>query len=113
MRLARPPHGYSTSGERHSAARDLHHLEGLDDVAFLDVLEVAQHQTTLEALADLGGVVLLALERRQVEVVRHHGAVPEDPHLGVATEHTAGDHAAGDVAELGRAEDRTDLRLSQ
>src|SRR6478736_273561 len=96
-----------------SAARDLAHLERLDDVAFLDVLEVAQHQTTLEALADLGGVVLLALERLQVQVVGDDGAVADDADLGVAPDHAAGDHATGDVADLGRAEDRTDLRLAQ
>src|SRR6478752_9070843 len=98
---------------RRSAAGDLPHLERLDDVAFLDVLEVAQHQTTLEALADLGGVVLLALERLQVQVVGDHGAVPQDAHLGVATDHTTDDHAAGDVADLRRAEDRADLRLAE
>src|SRR6478735_9120240 len=96
-----------------SAAGDLPHLERLDDVALPDVLEVAQHQTALEALADLGSVVLLALERRQVEVVGDHGAVPEDPHLGVATDDPADDHAARDVADLRRAEDRADLRLAE
>src|SRR3954447_20873692 len=96
-----------------SAAGDLSHLERLDDVALPDVLEVAQHQTTLEALTDLGRVVLLPLERGQVEVVGDHGAVPEDPHLGVATDDPAGDHAARDVADLRRAEDRTDLRLAE
>src|SRR4051812_7023445 len=96
-----------------SAAGDLHHLEGLDDVALLDVLEVAQHQTTLEALADLGGVVLLTLERREVEVVGHDGAVADHPDLGVAADQAAGDHTTGDVADPGAAEDRTDLRLAQ
>src|SRR6478736_4802787 len=98
---------------RRSAAGDLPHLEGLDDVAFLDVLEVAQHQAALEALADLGGVVLLALQRGEVEVVGHHAAVADDPDLGVAADQAAGDHTTGDVADLGAAEDRTDLRLAQ
>src|SRR6188472_1089231 len=49
-------------------ARDLTHLEGLHDIAFLDVLEVPEHQTALEALADLGRVVLLPLQRGEVEV---------------------------------------------
>src|SRR3954452_466279 len=96
-----------------SSPRDLAHLEGLHDIAFLDVLEVAQDQTALEALADLGDVVLLAAQRGQVEVVRHDRAVPDHPHLRVAADHAAGDHAAGDVADPGRAEDRTDLRLAQ
>src|SRR3954451_8244136 len=94
-----------------SVPGDLAHLEGLDDVALLDVLEVPQHQTALEALADLGGVVLLPLERGQVEVVGDDGAVADHPHLGVASDHATGHHAAGDVADLRRAEDRTDLRL--
>src|SRR5687767_7380458 len=88
-----------------SAARDLAHLEGLDDVADLDVLVVAQHQTALESLADLGGVVALPTERGQVEVVRDDVAVSEQPDLGVTSYDARGDHAAGDVAGLGRAED--------
>src|SRR3954452_9431364 len=96
-----------------SGARDLAHLEGLDDVADLDVLEVPEHQTTLEALADLGRVVLLPLERGQVEVVGDHGTVAQHPGLGVAPDDPAGDHATRDVADLGRAEDLTDLRLPE
>src|SRR5215210_5404152 len=42
-----------------SAARDLPHLERLDDVADPDVLVVPEHQTAFEALADLGDVVPL------------------------------------------------------
>src|SRR3954466_13451278 len=48
-----------------SGARDLLHLEGLHDVALLDVVEPLQDQTALEALADLGDVVLLALQGRE------------------------------------------------
>src|SRR6478735_8638415 len=96
-----------------SCPRDLLHLVSLDDIAFLDVVEPTQDQTTLEALADLGRVVLLPLERGEVQVVRHDGAVADQAHLGVASDQAAGDHATGDVADLGAAEDRTDLRLSQ
>src|SRR4051812_39702681 len=106
-------HHMMKQGRNGSAPRDLLHLEGLDDVALLDVLVVPQDQTTLEALADLGRVVLLALQRSQVEVVRHDGAVADQPYLGVAPDHAAGDHAARDVADLRRAEDRTDLRLAE
>src|SRR6202008_4791991 len=49
----------------------------------------------------------------QVDVVGDHGAITDDAHLGVASDDTRGDHAAGDVADLGRAEDRTALRLTQ
>src|SRR4029079_4890216 len=40
-------------------------------------------------------------------------AVADDPHLRVAPDHTTGDHASRDVADLGRAEDRADLRLAE
>src|SRR3954463_221026 len=97
-------------GRTNSAPRNLPHLEGLDDVALLDVLVVPQDQTALEALADLGGVVLLPLQRREVEVVGHARAVADHPDLGVAPDHAPDDHAAGDVADLRRTEDRADLR---
>src|SRR6478735_4051593 len=96
-----------------SCARNLLHLVSLNHIAFLDVVEPTQDQTTLEALADLGSVVLLPLERGEVQVVRHDGAVADQAHLGVASDQAAGDHATGDVADLGAAEDRADLRLSQ
>src|SRR3954452_8170065 len=92
-----------------SAARDLLHLVGLDHIAFLDVVEALDDQTALEALADLRGVVLLALQGRQVGTLDDHCAVADDTHLGVAPDHAAGDHAAGDVADLGGPEDRPDL----
>ena len=44
-----------------SAAGDLALLEGLDDVALLEVLEVGQADAALEALAHLADVVLEAL----------------------------------------------------
>src|SRR6478672_2537790 len=108
-----PANGVPPTCTAGSGARDLAHLERLHDIAFLDVLEVAEHQTTLEALADLRRVVLLPLQRGQVEVVGDHGTVADHAHLGVATDQAAGDHAARDVADLGRAEDRADLRLAE
>src|SRR3546814_20193 len=85
----------------------------LHDIADLDVLEVLENQTTLEALADLGRVVLLPLERGQVEVVRDNVAVAQHARLGVTANGAVDDHAACDVAGLGRAEDLADLRLAQ
>src|SRR4051794_31218411 len=96
-----------------SGPRDLLELEGLHDIALLDVVVAADHQTALEALADLGDVVLLTPQRRQVGALDHDGAVADQTHLGVAPQQAAGDHAAGDVADLGAAEDRADLRLAQ
>src|SRR3954454_24152037 len=93
-----------------SGARLLAHLEGLDHVADLRRAEPAQGHTTLEALADLGGVVLEPAQRADRDIVGHHGAVPQDAGLGVAAEETGADHTAGDETDLGRAEDLADLR---
>src|SRR6476620_6155398 len=112
----RSPPGYPGELRRlvdGSATRDLAHLEGLHDIPDLDVLVVLQHQTALEALADLGRVVLLPLQRGEVEVVRHDRTVAQQARLGVAPEQATGDHAAGDVADLRGAEDLADLRLAE
>src|SRR4051794_17904991 len=90
--------------------RLLAHLEGLDHVADLRGAEAAQRQTTLEALTDLGGVVLEPLERADRDVVRHHDTVAQDARLGVAADDAGADQTAGDVADLGRTEDLADLR---
>src|SRR2546423_9865577 len=89
-------------------ARLLAHLVGLDDVAYVDVVVVAERQTTLEPVADLGRVVLEPLERRDGEVLRHHRVVAQQPGLAVAPEETRPDDAAGDVADPGRTEDLAD-----
>src|SRR6478735_4365947 len=121
--LSSPSHGTHAMGrvrspaspgnQSRSGAGDLPHLEALHDVALLDVVEAAERQTALEALADLGHVVLLPAQRRQVEVVGRHVAVADEPRLGVATDDTARDHAAGDVADLAGAEDLADLGLAE
>src|SRR4051812_33427709 len=94
-------------------ARLLAHLEGLDHVADLRRAEPAQRQTTLEALADLGGVVLEPAQRADRDVLRHHDTVAQDARLGVAADETGADHTAGDETDLGRAEDLADLRGAQ
>src|SRR6266545_1888848 len=96
-----------------SVPRDLAHLERLDHVPDLDVAVAGQHQTALESLADLVHVVLLAAQRRQVEVVRDHGVVAQQPGLGVAPDDAADDHATRDVADLGGPEDLPDLRTPE
>src|SRR5688500_17275912 len=51
--LAAPPDPQRVGRRRDAerlAPRDLLHLEGFDDVAFLDVLVVLEHETALEAL---------------------------------------------------------------
>src|SRR6476619_1436233 len=82
--------GNSTVPQRASAPRDLLHLERLDDIAFLDVVVALDHQTTLEALADLGRVVLLPLQRGQVGALQDDVAVTDQPDLRVAADHAAG-----------------------
>src|SRR3954468_14379977 len=96
-----------------SAPRLLAQLERLDDIADLDVVVAVDGQTTLEALADLGRVVLEPLQRRQLGVVDDHRTVPDQPDLRVAAEQAAGHPATGDVAHLRGAEDLPDLRLAK
>src|SRR6185503_788240 len=67
-----------------SAARLLAELERPDDVTDLDVVEVVDGQTALDALADLGCVVLEPLQRRQLGVVDDHRAVSDQSDLRVA-----------------------------
>src|SRR5690606_24796010 len=55
-----------------SVAGLLLHLEGLDHVALRDVDALAEADTALEALADLGDVVLLAAQRLDGELLLDH-----------------------------------------
>src|ERR1700710_1579506 len=99
-----------TSPRRRSATSDpvnnpallprlLAQLERLDHVIDLDVVERAQPDAALEALADLGRVLLEPLERAHGEVVRHHRAVPHQPGLGVAPDLARPHQTAGHVAD--------------
>src|SRR3954447_7761318 len=90
--------------------RLLAHLEGLDHVADLRAAEAGHGQTTLEALTDLGGVVLEPPQRADRDVLRHHDALAQNSRLGVAAEETGADQTAGDETDLGRAEHLADLR---
>ena len=64
-------------------------LEGFDDVADLDVVEVLQAHAAFVALDHFAGVVLEALEGADLAGVDHH-AVAEQAHAGVT-----GDLAVG------------------
>src|SRR5690606_21091361 len=64
-------------------ARLLPLLVGLDDVVHLDVVVLAQGQTTFEALADRDGVILEPAQRRDLQVFRDHHVVPQQARLGV------------------------------
>src|SRR6185437_15448559 len=83
----------STLGDRRgSDPGDLALLEGLDDVALLQVGEVLEADAALEALADLAHVVLEAAERRD-------RALPDDrPVAEEADLRAPGDRAVGDEA---------------
>src|ERR671910_2287990 len=80
-----------------SGPRLLAHLEGLDDVVDLDVVERPEADAALVALADLGRVVLEPLERLDREVVRHDGAVADEARLGVAADLAAAHQTSRDV----------------
>ena len=64
--------------------RLLPQLERLDDVVDLDVVERTKPDTALEALANLGRVILEPLQRLDREVVGDDRAVANQPGLAVA-----------------------------
>src|SRR4051794_38765012 len=92
-----------------SAAGLLAQLERLDDVLVLDVVVRPQSDAALEALADLGDVVLEPPQRVDEEIVVDHDARPQQPRLRVPPDLARPDDAAGDVAELAAPEDLADL----
>src|SRR5438874_10666162 len=79
--------------ELRDRARDLDHLEDLDLVAHLDVVEVLERQPALEPGLHLAHVVLEALERIELAGVDHDAGTNE-PHGGAAPHHAVGHHAA-------------------
>src|SRR5690349_16582600 len=90
-----------TSGER---ARDLDHLEHLELVADLDIVEVPDRKTAFESGFDLAHVVLEALER--IELARmHDDTAADDANRGAAADQPFGHHAAGDGSDLRDLED--------
>src|SRR4051812_40414769 len=78
-------------------ARLLTHLERLDDVVDLDVVERPQTDTALVALADLGRVVLEAAQRLDGQVVRATAPAPIRPGLGVGDDLPPPPHRAAAV----------------
>src|SRR4030095_15006852 len=92
-------------------ALDLRHPVGLEHVPGLHVLEVAQDDAAVEALADLLGVVLLAAQRSEGPVVDHL-ALAQQAHAAVAEDRAVRHVRAGDHADLARLEESTDLHMS-
>src|SRR5699024_10069397 len=91
------------------AAGLLHHLGRLDLVTGLDVVELAQSDTSFEVSLDLGDVVLEAAQRLDGEAIGEHDTVADNTSLGVTRDGTAAHDNTGDVAELRGAEHLADL----
>src|SRR5512132_4722784 len=81
---------------------DLSDLVRLDDVAFLDVVEVFDPDSALEPLAHLADVVLDAAERADPAVVRDD-AVADDAGPRVADDRALQDVRTSDQTHLGDA----------
>src|SRR5580693_711353 len=91
-----------------SGPRLLPHLERLDHVTDLDVA-VTESDAALEALPDLGRVVLEPAQRIDAEVVRDDDAVADEAGLAVAGDRARADDAACDIADPRHPEDLANL----
>src|SRR5262249_13059045 len=94
------------SGVHH--AGDLLDLEGLDDVADLDVLVPVEPDAALESLLDLRDVVLEAPQRAHLALV-DHAVVAEQSYRRRTRDHSLRDVAARHDAELRDLEGVADL----
>src|SRR5215471_9694400 len=95
-----------------SVPRLLPHLVGLDHVAEVDVV-VADADTALVALADLGHVVLEPAQRLDREALRDHDTVADQAGPAAAVDGARPHDAPGDVADPRHAEDLPDLRRAE
>src|SRR5690606_27946871 len=92
----------------------LFQFDCLDLVTDLDVVELAEADTSFEVRTNLGDVVLEATQRLDGEPVPHHDAVADDPRLGVPGDGSGAHDDTCDVSELGGTEylaDFGDTRL--
>src|SRR4051794_4853028 len=103
----RPPRPFA------SGARLLAHLVGLDHVLQLEVVERSEVDTALEALADLGDVVLEPAQTRDLDVLGHDRAVAQNPRPGPALDLAGPDDRTRDVAELAGPEDLAHLGAAE
>ena len=83
-------------------------IEAFDHVADLHVFVVLERHAALEAVLDFADFVLEAAQRLQRALVDDH-VVAQQADLGATLDHAVRDHAAGDVAGLGDAEDLAHL----
>ena len=103
-----------------SRARDLDSERALnrfhpitfDHVADAHVLEILERHAAFLAGGDFSGIVLEALELRELAFVHDH-IVADQPHIGAALDRAVGDAAAGDLADLRDVEDFEDLRVAE
>ncbi len=65
-----------------SAALNLNHHEGLENIALLDVIEALETDTALIALHNLTGIVLEAFEGGNL-ILEDHDAVTDNADLSV------------------------------
>src|SRR3989454_9193849 len=93
-------------------ARDLLDAIRLDQVSHFDVVEVLDADAALEALADLAGVVLEPLQRRDGPFV-HLDAVADDADARGPRNHAAADVTSRDRAHFRDLEYLPDFRLPQ
>src|SRR4249919_613664 len=94
-----------------SGAGDFPELVGLDDVAGLEVLEVAKADAAFEALLHLAGVVLEPLQRRDL-TVPDHDAVAQEPDARAARDHAVLHVATGHPADSRDREHLADLGVA-
>src|SRR6266516_6947120 len=106
--VSAPRYTSAALGSRASAPRLLPHLVGLDHIAELEVV-VADADTALVPLADLGDVILEPAQRPDREALRHHDTVADQACLAAAVDRARAHDAAGDVAGPRHPEDLPDL----
>src|SRR5580658_2031915 len=93
----------------YSRTRLLPHLEGFNHVAELDVA-VPDPDAALEALADLGRVILEPAQRLDAEAVLNHDTVPDQAGSAVSRDRARPDDTTGHVADLRYPENFPDFR---
>src|SRR6476469_6314859 len=95
---------------RHTSGAGLlaHFVRG-DEVAELEVVVGPQVDAALEALADLGDVILEPAQAGDLDVLGDDHTVAGDACPGAALDLAAAHDGTGDVAELAGAEDLADL----
>ncbi len=86
---------------------DLYDVEGFDDVANLDIVEVLDTDAAFHTGLDFLGLVLAPLERRHFAGV-DHDAVADEAYLALG-EFAVAHQAAGNGAHLGNLEGLLDL----